>query len=52
MSWICVGCSVHHEDRMDVMGFGLCRECAETAKRKKAEERAAMIAKRMKNRKK
>ena len=47
MSWMCVGCSSHHEDRLDTMGFGLCKSCSDTAKRVRAEKKAAMFAKRM-----
>jgi|GEM_PF-2386588 len=46
MSWICIGCSAQHEDRLDTQGFGLCKACADVAKKKRAEKRAGMFAKR------
>ena len=52
MAWICVGCSEQHEDRLDTMGFGLCKVCSDTAKRKRADEKAARFAARVKNNRK
>jgi hypothetical protein len=39
---------VQHDDRLDTMGFGLCKTCADTAKKRRAEKRASMFAKRAK----
>lgn len=39
MSWMCVGCSKHHVDNLEIMGFGMCRVCADKAKTVRAKIR-------------
>ena len=52
MSWICVECSQHHSDRLETLGFGLCRDCEIKVKERKAKQKAAFFASRKKKMKK